>query len=296
MNCRYPINHSPWYAEAPVYVDYPYLTDEDLRLDDYPDLSSDFTRPRDSVILGEPTPAPLQTEPLLEDLLERDDHTDLRRRLLVALVTERILQNNTDAVTSGDFDKQRARIIADACVAQADATPVMTSADCGRRDLPMFVAGRGDYPDATDHVKRALEHQPTWFKLRYYNRPAGESVWRSGLSETDDPTTECKGSGLQPDPTATACDEVPFLRTEEGTDKDMEGNQRPQAFVPHLKTISARDNSGSGGAYGRMVSPTTGCAMDLRRDHPLNGGGYFLVVAVPSAQVPTFHLCNGSNP
>jgi hypothetical protein len=296
-HCRYPIDHYPWYQTAPIYVDYPYLTDEDLRLDDYPILTPDGTLPRDYSTPGEPTPAPAQTEPLLEDLLERDDHTELRRRLLVALATERILQNNSDAVNSGDLDNERARMIADACVAQAADTPGMQSADCGRRDLPMFVGGQADYPDATDHIKRALEYQPAWFKLRYYNRPESERDWRTSptlLPETDDPGTPCAGRGQQPDPAATACDEFPFFKTEEGAMKDSQGAPHSVGLIPHLKLVSAHDNSGSGGAYGSGL--VRRCAMEARRSSAVHGDGQFLVVAVSSELVPTFGFCNGPNP
>lgn len=65
--------------------------------------------------------------------------------------------------------------------------------------------------------------------------------------------------------------------------------------MPHLKIISAAQNRGSGGVYGRMVSPTTGCAMDARRNSTAHGGGHFLVLAL-SGPSPTSYLCNGPNP
>jgi hypothetical protein len=63
--------------------------------------------------------------------------------------------------------------------------------------------------------------------------------------------------------------------------------------LPHLKIISAADNSGSGGRYGNFVSA---CKMQLRRDNPdpEYGYGQFLVVPVPD--VPTTYFCNGQNP
>ena len=288
-HCRYPIDDYPWYKTAPTYVDYPYLTDEDLRLDDYPVLRSDGTLPKDYSIPAEPTPTPAQVEPLLEDLLERDDHAELRRGLLVAVVTERILQNNTAAITSGDLDKERARKIADTCVAQVAEMATLRTSDCGRPGLPMFVAGRGDYPEATDHIKRALEHNPEWVLLRYYQRPGDSSVWRRTYPETDGPLD---GPPCIGEPLVTACDEVPFYKTEQGALADSNGVAHAPAEVPHLKIIDDGQNSGSGGRYGNFVQR---CNMQLRRDTPTYGSGDFLLLAV-LAPIPTYGFCNGPNP
>ena len=291
--CTYPIDVAPYSATAPVLVDYPYLTEDDLQLVDWPVIGPTGTPAADYSVSTWPAPSPAVVEPLLEEELESAANDGLRHHLLVALAAERILQNNPDAVAAGTLDTDRARRIADACVTNARVQPGTSSADCGRRGLPMFIGGRLDFPEATDHMIRALEygleHGAEWLKLRYYQRPDAERRWKQLYPETDDPfgVPRCVGTPVD------HCDEFPFLKTEQGALKDSTGT--PQATLPHLKLINGSENAGSGGRFGTMV---LGCKMQLRRDHPdpQYGLGHFLVIPVPLAGLPTFYLCNGSNP
>jgi hypothetical protein len=154
----------------------------------------------------------------------------------------------------------------------------MKSADCGAEGLPLFVAG-SDYPQATDHIARALEYHNPWYLERYYQRPEAERAWKLSYGETDGgQAAPCVGSQAA----NTACDEFPFLRTEAGATTDSAG--LPHAVLPHLKIIDATQNSGTGAKYGNFVgNGASGCKLQLRRDNPdiRYGRGHFIVVTAP---------------
>jgi hypothetical protein len=92
----------------------------------------------------------------------------------------------------------------------------------------------------------------------------------------------------------TACDEWPWIATEEGGPKP-EGALEPSA---PLRIINARQNSGSDSKYRWFIAK---CQMKTRKAVPIpqNGAGKFLVVPYPKtapALTPSQYLCNGSNP
>lgn len=287
--CSYSIDAPPYYDYAQIRVNYPYFTEDDLQLTDFPVIApygsynQDYSRPR------APKPALGEAESLLESALEAEQRDELRRRLLVAIAAERILQNNPTPVASGDLDPDRARTIADACITHVMISTALHSSDCGREGLPMFVSG-SDYPEATAHIARGLVYNPPWVRLRYYQRPDSERSWKDQYPETDDPDAQppCKGSLVD----GTACDEFPFLKAEQGALADSSGVAH--AVRPHLKIIDASQNSGSGGKYGDFV---TRCRMQQRRDSLDPRHGFGNLVVIPAVgPVPTLGLCNGTNP
>lgn len=180
------------------------------------------------------------------------------------------------------YSDQEVDVIAKSCVWIARAASV-SSRDCA--SLPVLVAGRGDFPEATNHIIRGIEYHPLWFKLRYYQRPDSERSWKNTRPETDGGAATCVGEG-----SVTACDEYPFFRTEQGALGDSMGI--PHGKLAHLKIIDYGENSGSGNRYGQLVVK---CEMQLRRGSTTHGSGHFLVVPTP-APIPTFPLCNGPNP
>lgn len=295
QTCFFPTPNPPTYeGSSRVYVDVPYVTPDKLKLLDWPVIGPWGSQTYNYGGNFPPTPAPEIVEPKIEEDLEQDGYDDLRHRLLVAIAAESLLSKNAgDPVLTED----QAKAISEECVSQSEATPGMKSSDCDGGDdsqsIPMFVAG-GDFPEATAHVKQSLSYGlargASWWKLRYYQRPDSERSWKEDYGETDVPNSSppCVGSVADD----TACDEWPFLKTEEGATASSTGMPHT---LPHLKIINAGQNSSSGSRYSGMV---TRCAMQARRDssNPQYGYGYFIVVAVESAVVQTRGYCNSVNP
>jgi hypothetical protein len=159
-------------------------------------------------------------------------------------------------------------------------------ADCITPGIPIYLIGR-EWPQAADHTIQALESYPPWVLLTYTDRVRRD--WYIRYSETGKPTGKCKGKYLQPNPAATACDEWPWQRTEQGGETPSTGH------LPHLKIINARENSLSGGRWdGFLVA----CAVKVAKaaPTPTNGAGRFLVIPMPSWTPRSFmsqNLCNG---
>jgi len=160
-----------------------------------------------------------------------------------------------------------------------------TISDCMRADLPWFVIGR-EWPEAADHTIRGLEYHPAWVRLTYQQR--ARTTWYWEYPETEEGgALKCKGAGWT-SPTSTACDEWPWLKTEQGG-----ANAIP---LPHLKIINGLQNSVSGNRYGRFV---TACDLPARKASslPVHGLGNFLVIPVPEgSDFPSLNLCHGTNP
>jgi hypothetical protein len=161
-----------------------------------------------------------------------------------------------------------------------------TISDCTTPGIPIYLIGR-EWPQAADPTIQALASHPPWVLLNYMQQTRTPKPWYDGLNETDGDTV-CKGKYAQPNPAATACDEWPWLQTEEG------GGGHPLA-QPHLKVINALQNSTSGRRYQTFFGV---CHLpELRAAIP--GGGRFLVIPLPKwmpRSSPSLDLCNGAPP
>lgn len=86
--CVYTIPDFPYQAEAPIFVDYPYLLPEDVGLSGPIETKPRGSEPHNHGVPAEPTP------PVDEDAIERElerDGIDLyRSELLVSIVTQRL--------------------------------------------------------------------------------------------------------------------------------------------------------------------------------------------------------------
>lgn len=276
--CAYPLPTYPYIAYAPIYVDYPYYTEADLTLRDFPEIAPYGTYQQDYSRNRVTPPTADEAESLLEESLEDWDQDDLRHQLLVSIVAERIEESNSDDATLPA--PPVIRDLADECITYVGATPDLSSADCGSPELPIFLSGN-DYPEVTAHIIKALVHRPEWLRLRYIDK-GDNTGWYSKYQQTDPNLGSQNCLGTFP---ITACDEFPFWRTEQGGDIDPR---------PHLEIIDFGQNSGSGSKYGHFKDK---CKLQERRTAPAQYGlGNFLVLPVAVPGVPTLGLCNGPNP
>ncbi|MDQ4039743.1 MAG: hypothetical protein M3313_15685, partial [Actinomycetota bacterium] len=199
------------------------------------------------------------------------------------LIAETLKASDPNEIT--DSNK---KTIARQCERRATAQGSGRSvSDCLDPSLPTYVVGR-EHPEAADHTIDALKSYAPWVLLTYANRerPSG---WPNNYSETDPGgAPKCLGKYL-----VTACDEWPWIKTEEGGPKP--GPIPPSA---HLRIINHGQNSGSGSKYRYFLDA---CKIRERKalPTPLNGGGRFLVIPVPKGaptSTPSLNLCHGTNP
>jgi hypothetical protein len=132
---------------------------------------------------------------------------------------------------------------------------------------PIFMSGRSDVPEATQHDTEALVSNPAWVRLNY--RPAAQNP-SSRTWYSSDPACLAAAPGQN-------CDEYPFFATEQGG-----GTAVPR---PSLKAIDGLQNQNQGRLYGSFL---TVCAVE--------SGDEFLAVPVPASAptVPTLAICNPS--
>ena len=198
------------------------------------------------------------------------------------LIANALERNNPSVVT--DENKED---FARACEKWVTASGTnRTIADCTTPGIPIYVIGR-EWPQAADHTIEALESYAPWVLLTY--TPRDKTTWYVKYPETGKTSGSCKGQYRQPNPAATACDEWPWQKTEEGGETPSTGR------LPHLKVINARQNSLSGSRYNDFL---VACAVKVAKaaPTPTNGGARFLVIPMPSQTPQSFmsvDVCNG---
>lgn len=165
------------------------------------------------------------------------------------------------------LDDQTARTVVSQCLTYV--TNAMSGADpykeCSTK--PIFMSGRADVPEATEHDTEALASNPAWVQLNY--RPAAQNP-SSRTWYASDPECLAAAPGQN-------CDEYPFFATEQGG-----GAAVPR---PSLKAVDGLQNQNQGRLYGSFL---TVCGVE--------NGDEFLAVPVPASAptVPTLAICNPS--
>jgi hypothetical protein len=163
------------------------------------------------------------------------------------------------------LDTQTARTVVEQCLKYV--TNSLASSDPYKEcsSTPIFMSGRSDVPEATQHDVEALATYPGWVQLNY--RPAAENP-SSRSWYASDPVCAAATSGQN-------CDEYPFFATEQGG-----GNALPR---PSLKAIDGVQNQQQGRLYSSFLA-TCG----------VQSGDKFLAVPLPETQpaLPTLAICN----
>lgn len=165
------------------------------------------------------------------------------------------------------LEDQTARTVVSQCLtyvanAMSGADPYQ---ECSTR--PIFMSGRADVPEATQHDVEALMTNPAWVQLNY--RPVAQGPSPRIWYDTD---PVCRAT-----PGGQNCDEYPFYSTEQGG-----GLAVPR---PSLKVIDGPQNRHQGSLYSSFLKV---CG--------LKSGDPFLAVPVPEAApaLPTLAICNAS--
>jgi hypothetical protein len=283
--CWYSVNYPPYEASSASFTQYPYMTEADLVLNSFMEVAPFGSNPFDYQNSTVPLPPVETTEPEIVGALEEDGSDELRRGLLVAVVADRLQRNNPGIDGQPQLDRATAITIARQCVDYVRTGATLSSSDCGSSSLPLFVSG-GDQPAVTAHITKALAYHPSWLTLRYIKKPKSASGWTRKYPQTDTSLPGWTDAGCVGTGQVTACDEYPFLATEQGGQEAVP--------LPHLELLDWVQNSGHGSSFGAYL--VTKCQMELRRSSPMHGAGWFLVVPAPFPSVLTRGYCNGSNP
>jgi len=160
--------------------------------------------------------------------------------------------------------------IAKRCAWLASQAALSTS-DCGRAGLPLFVTGGAATMQASKHDLNAIGSRPSWMQLNY----DGVEKSRSWLA------SDGRCAGLTGGNTGMQCHEYPYNKTEQGG----------QSSDPSIAPIPSFDNQSQGGSWGVGI---ISCAMRPAQSSDARGDA-FLVVPVPVDTLPTFWLCNGKS-
>ncbi|MFP5363054.1 MAG: hypothetical protein ACLGI5_10025 [Thermoleophilia bacterium] len=192
-------------------------------------------------------------------------------------------QRNNPSVVTDDNKEDIARACEKWVTAKASNRTIV---DCTTPGIPIYVIGR-EWPQAADHTIEAQESYAPWVLLTY--TPRTRTKWYVKYPETGKTSGSCEGRYLQPNPAATACDEWPWQKTEEGGETPSTGR------LPHLKIINALQNSASGNRWDGFLNK---CEVKIAKaaPTPTNGAGRFLVIPLPSWMPQSFeskNVCNG---
>ena len=252
--CQYPVPPPTYWAEADVYVDYPYVPEVEVKPAGPAKPYSDSDPVRNYPDTG-PAPPVSVAGPGIASALGGDGGP-LGDALDEALLASDLVAQNPDDIT-----EEQAPVVARECLRRLVAAGESSPRDACR-ELPILAEGV-EGGEATDLDIDALAANPYWVLLHYYQRGPNNQWYAS--------EPECASEvGKQ-------CHEYPFWSTEEG------GPPPAGGVRPWLRMVPASDNQSHGAQYGGFL---TKCRIST------SGTPFLGIPLSPSLGIPTRKLCN----